>query len=57
MICMHCVKSIQSSVGAVKEIQKVEVSLPIKNLSNTLNPELIKDSEIISVIEEDYKVI
>ena len=58
MSCMHCVKSIQSSVGALNGIEKVEVSLPNKTVSITLNPEKIKDSEIISVIEEEgYKVM
>ena len=58
MTCMHCVKAIQTSVGALNGIEKVEVSLPNKNVSITLNPDLVKDSEIISVIEEEgYKVL
>ncbi len=58
MTCMHCVKAIQSSVGALEGVEKVEVSLPNKNVSITLNPDIIKDSEIISIIEEEgYRVV
>ncbi len=58
MTCMHCVKAIQSSVGVLEGVEKVEVSLPNKNVSITLNPDIIKDSEIISIIEEEgYRVV
>lgn len=57
MNCMHCVKAVKESLGEVKGINKVEVSLENKQAIVNLENEVSNEQIIEAIDDAGFEVI